>query len=79
VSKHSSSESQQAATHPLDVTHTDVTQAIFEALRDLHYGAVEITVHAGNVVQIERREKRRFDPGTARPSPMPRRGRDSSV
>ena len=33
---------------------------ILSALAGLQYGAVEITVHEGKVVQIERREKFRF-------------------
>lgn len=35
-------------------------QRILAALNGLQYGAVEITVHEGKVVQIERREKFRF-------------------
>ncbi len=30
------------------------------ALQGLHYGALEITVHNGQIVQIERKEKLRF-------------------
>ncbi len=37
------------------------TEAIRTALRDLRFGAVEITVHEGRIVQIERREKQRFN------------------
>ncbi len=33
---------------------------ILDALKGLQFGAVEITVHEGKVVQIERREKLRF-------------------
>ena len=32
---------------------------VLRALRDLRYGSVEVTVHDGAVVQIERREKLR--------------------
>jgi hypothetical protein len=39
---------------------------IDNALRGLRYGAVEITVHNGQVVQIERKEKFRLQ------SPAPR-------
>jgi hypothetical protein len=35
-------------------------QRILAALDGLQFGAVEITVHEGKVVQIERREKFRF-------------------
>lgn len=39
----------------------DVRQRIEEALAGLRFGAVEITVHDGRIVQVERREKYRFD------------------
>ena len=38
-----------------------VELAIQQALRDLHFGSVEITVHDSKVVLIERREKMRLD------------------
>jgi hypothetical protein len=38
-----------------------VLDRVEAALRDLRYGAVELTVHDGRVVQIERREKQRLD------------------
>jgi hypothetical protein len=31
-----------------------------EALRDIRYGSVEIVIHDGDLVQIERKEKVRF-------------------
>lgn len=34
-----------------------VANAIARAVRGLRYGSVEITVHDGDVVQIERKEK----------------------
>jgi hypothetical protein len=40
-------------------THT--LRRIIDALDDLEFGAVEITVHQGRIVQIERREKLRFE------------------
>jgi len=40
-----------------------VEQAIAQALRELRFGSVEIIVHDSKVVQIERREKVRLDPG----------------
>lgn len=40
-------------------THT--LRRIIDALDGLEFGAVEITVHHGRVVQIERRERLRFD------------------
>lgn len=45
--------------------HYRVELAIQEALRDLHFGSVEITVHDSKVVLIERREKMRLN------SPVP--------
>lgn len=41
-----------------DRSQTDVE--ILRAVHDVRYGSIEITVHDGKVVQIERREKTRF-------------------
>ncbi|MCO5786487.1 DUF2292 domain-containing protein [Pseudomonas sp. G11-1] len=41
-----------------------VLAAIAEALQSIQFGAVEITLHNGQVVQIERKEKIRFQPPT---------------
>lgn len=41
-----------------------VLAAIAEALKSIQFGAVEITLHNGQVVQIERKEKIRFQPST---------------
>jgi hypothetical protein len=38
-----------------------VLRKILEALRDLRFGSVEITVHEGRIVQIERKEKLRVN------------------
>ncbi|HYV85934.1 MAG TPA: YezD family protein [Patescibacteria group bacterium] len=38
-----------------------LAQQILRAVRGLRYGSVEITIHDGEVVQIERREKVRLD------------------
>ncbi|MBH0201132.1 MAG: YezD family protein [Nitrospira sp.] len=38
-----------------------VEQAILFALKGIRYGSVEIIVHDSKVVQIERKEKTRFD------------------
>ncbi len=40
-----------------------VEQDILRILRAIRYGSVEITIHDSRVVQIERREKLRFDGG----------------
>ncbi len=36
-------------------------QRVLEVIKDLRYGSVEVVVHDGKVVQIERREKMRFE------------------
>jgi hypothetical protein len=48
-------------THTSDATGLDWERAVVEAIRALRYGSVEIVVHEGRVVQIETREKVRFD------------------
>jgi hypothetical protein len=37
-----------------------ITQEILDSIQSINYGSVEITIHNGQVVQIERREKLRF-------------------
>jgi len=34
---------------------------VIRAIRNIRYGSVEITIHDSRVVQIERKEKRRFE------------------
>lgn len=58
---------QQPAAKNTDSTHT--LRRIIDALDDLEFGAVEITVHHGRIVQIERREKIRFDKERYVPDP----------
>ncbi|HEX9135839.1 MAG TPA: YezD family protein [Nitrospirota bacterium] len=41
--------------------HQEIEQAILRALRGLRFGSIEIIVHDSKVVQIERKEKTRFD------------------
>ena len=48
-------------THTSDPMGIDWERAVVEAIRALRYGSVEIVVHEGRVVQIETREKVRFD------------------
>ena len=48
-------------THRAGAVDTDWERAVVEAIRALRYGSVEIVVHEGRVVQIETREKVRFD------------------
>ncbi|MEQ1740526.1 MAG: DUF2292 domain-containing protein [Methyloglobulus sp.] len=39
----------------------DIANQIAIALQDIRFGSVEIIIHESKVVQIERREKLRFD------------------
>jgi hypothetical protein len=49
----------QEATFPY--SDQTVEQAILLALKGIRFGSVEIIVHDSRVVQIERKEKMRFD------------------
>ena len=50
-----------------------ILREIQSALRDLRFGAVEITVHNAQVVQIERKEKFRLqNPSQKTPEPFKR-------
>jgi hypothetical protein len=44
-----------------DQTPTRVEVEILRQLRSLKFGALEVQVHDARIVQIERREKTRFD------------------
>ena len=49
-----------------DGAHDEVAREILRAVRSVNFGSVEITIHDSRVVQIERKEKFRFDkPGRA--------------
>ena len=52
-----------------DTELAQTRERIEQALRGLRFGAVEITVHHGRIVQIERREKLRLDTPAAGPAP----------
>ena len=39
----------------------DQVLEILRTLKTIQYGSVEITIHAAKIVQIETREKRRFE------------------
>jgi hypothetical protein len=45
----------------------NIEQAILLALKGIRFGSVEIIVHDSKVVQIERKEKTRFDSDVSRP------------
>jgi hypothetical protein len=40
---------------------SSLLKELAEALRSIRYGAIELVIHDGRVVQLERREKVRFD------------------
>jgi hypothetical protein len=44
-----------------DPVATTELRAILDAIREIRYGSVEIVIQDSRVVQIERREKTRFD------------------
>jgi hypothetical protein len=48
-------------THTAEAVDTDWERAVVDAIRALRFGSIEIVVHEGRVVQIETREKVRFD------------------
>ncbi|MFL5517557.1 MAG: YezD family protein [Gemmatimonadales bacterium] len=39
-----------------------ILRALREALRGIRFGVIELVIHDGRVVQLERREKVRFEP-----------------
>jgi hypothetical protein len=39
---------------------SEIDAEVIRAIRNIRYGSVEITIHDSRVVQIERKEKRRF-------------------
>lgn len=41
----------------------DVLKEIAALLAQIQYGSLEISIHNGRVVQLERREKKRIDKG----------------
>ena len=51
---------QQATAASSPIEH-EIVQAIFAAITSLRYGSVEIIVQDSKVVQIERKEKIRFN------------------
>ena len=42
-------------------TRPDHEEAILRAVREVRYGSVEVTIHDGRIVQIERKEKLRME------------------
>jgi hypothetical protein len=54
-----------------------LSPTVLRALRGLRFGSVEIVVHDGRVVQVERRARVRLDPAGDRPPD--RRGREGDT
>ena len=52
-----------SSTIPLD---PQLLKEIISAIHEIHYGSIEIVIHDSRVVQIERKEKIRFDAESAR-------------
>lgn len=46
----------------------DIAHKILLAIKDLRFGSVEVVIHDSKVVQIERKEKIRFDTHQLQPS-----------
>ncbi|MCK9634907.1 YezD family protein [Methylobacter sp. Wu8] len=44
-----------------DPRTTEIANQIAVILQEIKFGSIEITIHENKVVQIERREKLRFD------------------
>ncbi|PPK68723.1 hypothetical protein B0F88_111131 [Methylobacter tundripaludum] len=44
-----------------DPRTTEIANQIAAILQEIKFGSIEITIHENKVVQIERREKLRFD------------------
>jgi hypothetical protein len=42
-------------------TLSEADAEILRAIRNIRFGSVEITIHDSRVVQIERKQKRRFE------------------
>jgi hypothetical protein len=42
-------------------THREITAKVLDAIEGIRYGSVEIVIHDRKIVQIERKEKVRFD------------------
>ncbi|HYE05747.1 MAG TPA: YezD family protein [Planctomycetota bacterium] len=41
---------------------SEAEHEVLSQIRSLRYGAIEIQVHDGRIVQLERRERQRFEP-----------------
>ncbi|MCL6442711.1 MAG: YezD family protein [Alicyclobacillus sp.] len=46
--------------HVLDGSLSEIVQHILQAIQNMEYGTIQITVHDSRVTQIDRIEKKRF-------------------
>ena len=51
----------QTAAAPEDEELRRIEREVLKSLREIRFGSIEIVIHDGRVVQIERREKVRLD------------------
>ena len=51
----------EAESRPVPPQRSPAEEEILRAIRSIRYGSVEVIVHDGRVVGVERREKIRFD------------------
>jgi hypothetical protein len=63
------------SSNKLELTEfTSTERLVLEALRGLRYGSIEVVIHDGRAVQIEKREKVRLEtPADHRPPDVRRR------
>ena len=54
-------QAEPSANRVSDVPLSEVDHEVLRSIRNIRYGSVEITIHDSRVVQIERKEKRRFE------------------
>jgi hypothetical protein len=66
------------SSNPVD-SIVSVEADVLAAIRRLRYGAVEVTVHDGRIVQIETRERVRVDGAGRRPPESRRRDHEASA
>lgn len=50
-----------AKQNPKNIVNDAITKEVIEAINNLKYGQIHITVHNSKIVQIDKTEKVRFD------------------
>jgi hypothetical protein len=53
-------ENRSPAASDLTVEEERVLRSVLSAMRQIRFGSIQVTVHEGKVVQIDRLEKERF-------------------